>query len=153
MVRIDRRHRLGASSAFSLIELLLVLVIIAVLAGLVVPKFAGRSEQARITAAKADIARIEMALDAFEIDNGRYPGGDEGLQALVVEPANAETWHGPYLKQSDPKDPWGNRYLYVYPGQRNINGFDLYCYGPDGTESNDDITNWSTNNTGSTTHR
>lgn len=149
----DPKKHHGPPQGFSLIELLLVLVIIAILAGLVVPKFAGRSEQARITAAMADISRIETALDAFEIDNSRYPTADEGFQALVIAPPNTNSWHGPYLKRGEPSDPWGNPYIYQYPGQRNINGFDLYSYGPDGTEGNDDITNWSTTSTSSAQRR
>lgn len=134
-----RRNR-----AFTLIELLLVLVILGVLAALVVPKFAGRSEQAKITAAKTDISRIEVALDAFEIDNSRFPTSQEGLRALYERPSNSETWKGPYLKRGVPKDPWQNEYIYEYPGRYNENGYDLYSMGPDLRQgSEDDVTNWS----------
>jgi len=129
-------------SAFTLIELLLVLVILAVLAAVVVPKFTNRSEQARITAAKTDISSIETALDAFEVDNGRYPSSDERLDALVTAPAGLTNWHGPYIKRGVPTDPWGNAYVYRYPGTNNPNGFDLFSMGPDGREGNDDLTNW-----------
>lgn len=129
---------------FTLIELLLVVVILAVLAGLVVPRFAKRSEQARITAASTDIASIEMALDTFEVDCGRYPTTEEGLRALLEQPSNAIGWSGPYLKKGLPKDPWGAPYIYRCPGQHNVNGCDLYSLGPDGQEgSGDDIDNWS----------
>ncbi|WP_428937145.1 type II secretion system major pseudopilin GspG [Fontivita pretiosa] len=128
---------------FTLIELLLVLVILAVLASVVVPKFTARSEQARVTAAKTDIAQLETALDAFEVDNGRFPTTDEGLAALLQAPANVTNWRGPYIKRGLPKDPWGNPYVYVYPGTHNPNGYDLYSFGPDGREGNDDITNWA----------
>ena len=130
-------------NAFTLIELLLVLVILAVLAAVVVPKFTNRSEQARITAAKTDISSIETALDAFEVDNGRYPSTDERLDALVSAPANLTNWHGPYIKRGVPTDPWGNAYVYRYPGANNPNGFDLFSMGPDGREGNDDVTNWT----------
>ncbi|MCC6239299.1 MAG: type II secretion system major pseudopilin GspG [Phycisphaerales bacterium] len=127
---------------FTLMELLLVLVILGVLAALVIPKFTGRSEQARETAAKADIASIKLAINTFEIDNGRYPTTDEGLGALITKPANVSGWRQPYLDGGMPKDPWGNEYQYRYPGQRNAQGFDLWSFGPDGRESEDDIGNW-----------
>ncbi|HEX2971945.1 MAG TPA: type II secretion system major pseudopilin GspG [Tepidisphaeraceae bacterium] len=130
-------------SGFTLIELLLVMVILAVLAAIVVPKFTNRSEQARITAAKTDIANLEVALDAFEIDTGRNPTSDEQLTALIAQPPNCLNWRGPYIKRGVPSDPWGNPYVYRYPGQHNVNGYDLYSLGADGREGNDDIDNWS----------
>ena len=133
-----RRRRTG----FSLIELLLVLVILAVLAAVVVPKFTNRTEQARITAAKTDISMLDTALDAYEIDNGRFPSSDEGLSALVSA-GSAKNWKGPYIKKGVPTDPWGNAYVYRYPGTNNANGVDLLSLGPDGREGGDDITNWS----------
>jgi general secretion pathway protein G len=130
-------------SAFTLIELLLVMVILVVLASIVVPKFTGRSEQARLTAAKTDISAIDGALDAFEVDNGRYPSNEEGLAALITAPSGLQNWHGPYLKRSTlPVDPWGAPYVYHYPGTHNANGYDLFSTGPDGREGNDDVTNW-----------
>ena len=132
-----------ARSGFTLIELLLVLVILAVLAALVVPRFANRSEQARIAAARADIANLGGQLDIFEVDCGRFPSSEEGLRALVEPPPSAKSWKGPYIKRAMPKDPWGNPYVYQYPGQHNINGYDLHTLGPDGHEGNDDIDNWS----------
>jgi general secretion pathway protein G len=128
---------------FTLIELLLVLVILAVLAAVVVPKFTKRSQEASIAAAKADIAGMDIALDAYEIDNGRYPTSEEGLAALMVAPPSATNWKGPYLKRAADKDPWGNPYNYRSPGQHNPTGYDLASYGPDGREGNDDIDNWS----------
>lgn len=136
------RSRPG-SEGFSLIELLLVLVILGVLAALVVPKFTNRSQQARVTAAKADISNLETALNAFEIDNGRLPTTEEGLAALISQPANVTDWRGPYLSRGLPRDPWGNPYLYRMPGQQNPGGFDVYSTGPDGREGNDDIGNWN----------
>jgi general secretion pathway protein G len=130
--------------AFTLIELLLVLVILTALAAIVVPKFTKRSEQARHTAAVTDIANLEVAIDAFEIDTGRYPTAEEGLKALIEEPANTKGWKGPYIKRGVPNDPWGNAYLYRNPGQNNTTGYDLYSFGPDGQEGGgDDIDNWS----------
>jgi general secretion pathway protein G len=131
-------------SAFTLIELLLVLVILAVLAAVVVPKFTKRSEQARITAATTDLSNMEVALDAFEVDSGRYPTAQDGLRALVEQPAGTTTWKGPYLKRIAANDPWGNPYVYRAPGQHNPDGYDLYSFGPNGQEGDsDDITNWS----------
>jgi general secretion pathway protein G len=133
-----------AVRAFTLIELLLVLVILATLAALVVPKFTKRSEQAKVTAARTDIANIETSLDSFEVDCGRFPTTEEGLMALLEQPTNARGWHGPYLKRGMPKDHWGNPYIYRYPGQHNTSGYDLWSFGPDGQEGGgDDIDNWS----------
>ncbi len=131
-------------AGFTLIELLLVLVILAALAAIVTPKFAKRSEQARVTAAGTQISQFEVALDSFEIDVGRYPTTSEGLDALVRKPSNAEGWTQSYLKRDVPKDPWGNEYVYRYPGQYNQDGYDLYSFGPDGKQGGgDDIINWS----------
>ncbi len=132
-------------NGFTLIELLLVLVILAVLAALVVPKFTNRSEQARTTAARTDVSNLEMALDAFEVDTGRFPSTDEGLGALVQPPPGAQNWRGPYIKRGVPKDPWQNPYVYRYPGQHNTSGYDLTSLGPDGREGTDDIDNWTSN--------
>lgn len=129
---------------FTLIELLLVLVILAVLAAVVVPKFTKRSEQARVAAAKTDIANLDTAFDAFEVDTGRYPTSDEGMKALMEAPSNAKDWKGPYLKRLVVNDPWGNPYVYRCPGVHNPSSYDLYSFGPDGQEgTEDDITNWS----------
>ena len=136
----------GARKArgFTLIELLLVLVILTVLAAVVVPKFTKRSEQARITAARVDIASMEVALDAFEVDTGRYPAMEKGLSALIEQPTGVTAWHGPYIKRGVPKDPWGSPYVYKHPGDHNANGYDLYSFGPDKQDSSDDdIDNWS----------
>ena len=140
----ERARAAGRQGGFTLIELLLVLVILTTLAAVVVPKFTRRSEQARITAARTDIANLEVALDLFEVEAGRYPATEEGLTALVEEPADVTEWHGPYIKRGVPKDPWGNPYVYTCPGQHNTTGYDLSSFGPDGQEGgDDDIDNWS----------
>jgi general secretion pathway protein G len=141
----QRQRRRRASGGFTLIELLLVLVILAVLAAVVVPKFTGRSEQARKAAAKTDISMLETALENFEVDTGRYPTTEEGMGALIVMPASVKAWHGPYIKQGGlPKDPWGNPYVYRFPGQFNTAGYDLASLGPDGSEGGgDDVDNWT----------
>jgi len=128
------------ASAFTLVEMLLVITIIGILAALVIPKMVGRSEQARVTAVHADLSYIKTALDAFEVDNGYYP---KNMQDLLQAPNNAKNWHGPYLEKV-PQDPWGNNYLYYYPGKHNQNSYDLLSVGPDGKEgSEDDIGNWT----------
>jgi general secretion pathway protein G len=133
--RMRKTHMVARG--FTLVELLLVLVILAVLAMVVVPKFTGRSEQARQTAARSDVTNIATALDSFEVDCGRYPAS---LDELMRQPANAQNWHGPYLNKL-PIDPWGNPYVYRYPGTRSPVGYDLFSMGQDGREGNDDIAN------------
>jgi general secretion pathway protein G len=145
MLLKPRTHRFSHQNAFTLVEMLLVLVILATLAAIVIPKFAGRSEQAKVTAAKSQVNSIEIALDSFEVDNGYYPKSGN-LDALIDQPANTPNWKGPYLKKGIPADPWGNNYVYEYPGKHNANGYDLMCMGPDGrTGGGDDITNWDEN--------
>ncbi len=124
-------------------ELLLVLVILATLAAIVLPKFSGRTEQARITAAQTQISNFGVGLDGFEVDNGYYPKGKNGLQDLVQQPRDAINWKGPYLKGEIPLDPWQNPYVYDYPGKHNNQSYDLMSMGPDGRSgTEDDITNW-----------
>ncbi len=135
-----RRNRLVRG--FTLIELMLVVVIIGALVAMVMPRLAGRSEQARATAAEADIrANIATALKLYELDNGNYPTSSEGLNALLVKPSSAQNWHGPYLEKK-PLDPWGREYKYQCPGERRPADYDLSSLGKDGVESTDDIKNW-----------
>ena len=128
--------------AFTLIELMLVVIIIGVLAAMVVPRLVGRSEEARVAAGKADIeANLALALDMFEMDIGRYPTTEEGLAALRTNPSALPKWKGPYLKK-EPKDSWGRPYHYQSPGTHG-NDYDLSSTGPNGIEGdNDDIGNW-----------
>jgi general secretion pathway protein G len=129
--------------AFTLVELMLVVTIIGILAALVIPKIAGKGEQARETAAHADIyGGIKTALDSFEVDNGFYP---KSLQDLIQQPSNAKNWRGPYLDPATlPIDPWQNPYIYYFPGKHNPTGYDLLSMGPDGKEgTDDDIGNWA----------
>lgn len=126
---------------FTLIEIMLVVIIIGVLSAMVIPRLVGRSEQARMAAASADIeANISVALDLYELDNGSYP---DSLESLMREPSPAPiNWNGPYLKKR-PIDPWGEEYYYKFPGERNKGGYDLYSYGSDKTSGgDDDVTNW-----------
>jgi general secretion pathway protein G len=131
-------------NAFTLIELLLVMVILVVLAAIVVPKFTSRSEQAKTTATITQINLFDTCLDQFEVDCGRYPTTEEGLQALVVQPAGVTGWKpGGYIKDV-PLDQWKQPYVYRYPGSHNAAGPDVFSMGPDTHEGgSDDIGNWS----------
>lgn len=136
VTRTPRQHRSG----FTLVELLLVLVILGILAAIVIPKFSGRTEQAREQQAVTQISTFKTALDAFEIDTGSYP---KGLIDLIQSPRDAQNWRGPYL-QSDtvPKDPWGNDYLYRFPGSHApALAYDLSSAGPPGGDKI--IANWT----------
>jgi general secretion pathway protein G len=138
--QFDRTAGSASARGFTLVEMLLVLVILATLAAVVIPKFAGRSRQAKETAATSQIANLEMAIDSFEVDNGYYP---RDLLELIERPNNALDWRGPYMKKGLPPDPWGNEYIYRYPGQRNVDGYDLMSMGADGrVGGDDDIGNW-----------
>lgn len=130
---------------FTLIEILLVVIIIGILVSLVAPRLAGRSEEARKQAAKADIdGGLALSLDLFEVDNGKYPAA---LDELLTKPSDALNWKGPYLKKGLPKDPWGNAYVYKIPGVHNTSSYDLYSLGQDKQEgSQDDIVNWKNEN-------
>ena len=137
------RDTATSERGFTLIELLLVLVILGILAAIVVPKFSGRTEQARLTAAQSQIATFGTALDAFEVDNGFYPKGKNGLVDLVQAPRDAQSWRGPYLKSEIPMDPWGHPYVYECPGKHNPSSYDIMSMGPDGRAGNeDDVCNW-----------
>ena len=129
--------------AFTLVEMMLVVAIIGILAALVIPKIAGNTERARVTAAMADInGGIKSALGQYEVDNGFYP---RSLQDLIAPPGNAKNWHGPYFDPPKlPLDPWGNPYIYNYPGKHNQGSYDLLSAGPDGKEgTDDDVVNWT----------
>lgn len=130
--------------AFTLIELMVVILILAILAALIVPKVVGRQDEAKRAKAAADIANLSNALESFKLDTDRYPTTEEGLQALQSAPPDVNNWKGPYLKRAIPTDPWGNEYIYEYPGVNGENSFALASFGADGTEggegNNADIT-------------
>lgn len=133
------------AKGFTLMELLLVITIISVLAAVVAPRFFGRSQEARIAAARQTImGSFAIAIGLFEQDVGRYPTTDEGLQVLIQNP-QVRNWKGPYLQSATvPLDPWGNPYRYAYPSDRtNLEHlYDIVSAGPDGNLGNeDDVTN------------
>ena len=141
---LDWQVRRAAGRGFTLIELLLVLVILATLAAIVVPKIAGRGEEAKIKTAITQISMFKTALDTFEIDCGRYPTSEEGLQALVTQPSTIQGWNSRGYLDALPKDPWGNPYIYHCPGTHNTKGFDLYSTGLSGQDgAPDNIDNWT----------
>ena len=130
---------------FTLIELMIVVIIIAGLASMVVPRLLGRTDQANKAIAKADVsANISMALKLYYLDNGRFPTTEQGLAALESAPTSAPVpanWNGPYL-ETIPEDPWGNPYKYKCPGAFNKTTYDLFSMGNDGVEeTEDDIAN------------
>jgi general secretion pathway protein G len=134
---------------FTLIEILVVVAVLAVLAALVAPNVFQHLGTAQDAAARSQIEMLGGALDAYRLDNGRYPTTDQGIDALrsapTVEPA-PRNWRGPYLRREIPADPWGNPYQYVSPGEFNPNSYDLLSLGADGLPGgegeNADINSW-----------
>ncbi len=131
-------------SGFTLIELLIVMVILGLLAALVAPKMFGKTVSSRQKAAKAQISLFETAVDTFRLDTGRFPTTEQGLRALRNQPDGMDKWDGPYLPKEVPLDPWGNPYMYQYPGAHG--DYDILSLGADGTlggeEENTDIVSW-----------
>jgi general secretion pathway protein G len=131
---------------FTLIELLVVIVIIGLLASLIAPTLFGKLEEAKVKTAKAQLAMIATALDAFKLDVGRYPTTQEGLKVLWQNPGNIPNWHGKYLPKPIKKDPWGHPYYYRCPG-KNGEPYELMSLGADGklggTGKNKDISVWN----------
>ena len=143
-----RKKDLRKANGFTLIEIMVVMVILALLIAAVAPNILGQADKARITIAKQDIRNLANALDMYRLDNHNYPSTEQGLQALIEQPTGfpePKNWNkGGYVK-SLPKDPWGNDYQYVAPG---ANGpFDLYSFGADGKDGGEeddaDIGNWN----------
>ena len=138
---MNQRGKSRKQRGFTLVELLLVLVILALIAGLVLPGIIGKAEGAKARAASSQISRISMAVETFYLDTGSTPGS---LSELVDEPGDVRGWNGPYIKSSILKDPWGKDYQFRNPGQHG--DFDIYSYGADGQQGgegkNADITRW-----------
>ena len=122
----------------TLIEILVVLVLIGIVLGIVGGNFISKGEKAKADAAKIEIGQIGQSLDLFKLEVGRYPSSQEGLQALIAQPPGVNNWNGPYWKKSTlPKDPWGNEYKYVAPGQTGP--YDIVSLGADGKEGGDGV--------------
>ena len=145
-----RRYKVN-DRGFTLIELMVVIVILGILAGLIVPRIMGRPEEARRTKAQIQMESIETALQLYKLDNGVYPTTEQGLQSLVEAPTVGQlpkAWReGGYLaKGRVPKDPWGNDYVYLSPGVHDEDGFDIMSYGSDGEPGGEgkdkDINSW-----------
>ena len=139
------RQRDTQYKGFTLIELMIVVVILGLLATIIMPRILGRPEQARRTKAKIDIRNIQSALALFKTDTGRFPTTSEGLEALVSDPGIRGYNPDSYFDKV-PVDPWGNRYIYIYPGIHSRD-YDLESYGKDGedggTDNNADIESWN----------
>ena len=139
-----RAHPHTAPRGFTLLELLVVMVIIGLLAGLVAPRYFEQVGKSNSKIARAQIDSLEKALDQFRLDVGRYPSTEQGLASLMTRPQNLEKWAGPYLKRAVPADPWGASYLYKSPGDHGE--FDLHSLGsdaqPGGTGESADVASW-----------
>ena len=129
---------LHSKAGFSMIELLVVMVILGLLAGLVGPRLFDRADIAKVQTAETQMAMLKGALTLFRLDIGRYPTSEEGLNALVLQPGNEKTWQGPYLDEAVPVDPWGNRYQYLYI-RSGFQDFSLFSYGADGVKSGEGL--------------
>ena len=132
----DRRRRRG----FTLIELIVVIIVLGLLAGLVAPQIFGRVSEAKSITARTQIELLGAALDSYRLDNGSYPTTEQGLAALRDKPTSGPVpanWRGPYLRKDIPLDPWGRAYVYTFPGVRNKNSFDLLSFGRDGKPGGD----------------
>ena len=140
---LNRQKRMsrGRAGGFTLVELLLVLIILALIGGLVLPNIIGRAEGAKVKAASSQIDRLAMAVETYYMDTNSFP---DTLDQLVDNSSGTDGWNGPYVKRSILKDPWNREYVYLYPGE--IGQFDIISLGadgqPGGEENNADIDNW-----------
>ena len=143
-------HASRPTHGFTLIELLVVITVIAVLAGLVGPMVFRNVGDAKVSAARAQIELLALALDQYRLDNDYYPATEQGIAALRERPGGTpevRNWRGPYLRKAVPLDPWGRAYVYKSPGDVNPDGYDLLSLGrdgqPGGSGEDADITSWS----------
>ncbi|MGA7538940.1 MAG: type II secretion system major pseudopilin GspG [Steroidobacteraceae bacterium] len=146
---MDRRFAKGSlpghARGFTLLELMVVLLILALLASIAAPRVIKDLSRAKTQTAKIEINALSEAVDAYHLDTGEYPSTQQGLEALLKAPTNTPTWDGPYVKKAESlNDPWGHPYLYRYPGQHGA--FDVYTFGSDqkegGTGEAQDVGNW-----------
>jgi general secretion pathway protein G len=134
---------------FTLLELLVVIAVIAILAGLVSPMIFRNVGDAKVSATRSQIEMLGLALDAYRLDNDYYPSTEQGLAALIQAPSVEplpRNWRGPYLRKGVPLDAWGRLYVYKSPGEQNPQSYDLLSYGrdgvPGGTGEDEDLTSW-----------
>jgi general secretion pathway protein G len=149
--RTTSRGCCSSSTGFTLIEVIVVILVISVLAGLVGPMVFRNVDDAKIQAARAQIELLGLALDAYRLDNGRYPTTEQGLQGLWTKPSTEPLplrWRGPYTRKPIPLDPWGRPYVFVSPSPRDRLSYDLQSLGRDGKEGglddDADIRSWET---------
>jgi general secretion pathway protein G len=144
IVTIRRRN-----AAFTLIEIMAVVVILGMLMATLAVGISGQIDKARISTTRTKIVRIEQALEFYQMDNARFPTTDQGLDALAHKssspPVPRSFTPGGYIKPDGLEDPWGQSFQYRIPGSNNPHSFDLWSYGPDGVEGGDDIVNWTVN--------
>jgi general secretion pathway protein G len=129
-----------ARPGLTLIEVMVVVIVLGLLAGLVAPQILGRVSEARSKTARTQLELIRVGLDNYYLDNGRYPTTEQGLEALRTRPSSApepRDWRGPYLRGEVPNDPWGRPYIYRSPGEENPTTFDLKTLGADGQPGGD----------------
>jgi general secretion pathway protein G len=143
---MKKRFKQTRTSAFTLVEIMVVVIILSILAALIIPEVMGSKDDAKISKAKADVSELENAVERFSLHMDRRPTTEEGLKALTVAPADAEgKWRGPYIKLLQ-NDPWGNPYQYRNPGSHNTSGVDIWSRGSDGADGGDgtaaDVGNW-----------
>jgi general secretion pathway protein G len=134
---VVRPALLRPRDGFTLIEILVVIAVISLLAALVAPNVLRHVGTAKDAAARSQMEMLGAALDAYRLDNGRYPSTAQGLESLWAEPTvnpRPTNWRGPYLRKAVPMDPWDSPYVYVSPGDMNPSGYDLQSYGADGVE-------------------
>lgn len=143
------RRSSTARDGFTLIEILVVVAVLSILAALVAPNIFGHLGTARDAAARSQMEMIGAALDAYRLDNGRYPTTAQGLEALRTEPTiepRPRNWRGPYLRRAVPLDPWDYPYIFLSPGEANPAGYDLLSLGADGQQGgegeNTDVLSW-----------
>lgn len=138
-----------SSRAFTLVEIMVVVIVLGILAAIVIPNITGRTDDARVAKAQADISQFNMLIENYRLDMRRYPDESEGLDVLRNPPESddANLWKGPYTKKAIPKDPWGNPYVYYCPAPNGIDAFGIESLGADGQTGGEgfarDINSWS----------
>jgi general secretion pathway protein G len=130
-------------AAFTLIEIMVVVVVIGILAAIIIPQFMGTSEDAKVAAAKATVAELDSAVERFYIQMDRYPTTDEGFSVLLNPPSgdDAKNWRGPYIKKLY-DDPWGHPYQYACPGTHHADSYDIWSRGKEDVDGANNIGNW-----------